>query len=1386
MSSLAIQTGVVRSAAIQYYVATTGSDSNNGTSLATPFLTIQKCATVAQAGDTCNIRAGTYRETVTVPRSGAAGNPIIFTAYNNEAVTISGADLVTSWTAHDLTSGKAIYKANMTWNMNVRQTSPSFQVTNNQIFVNGQMMPEARWPNIPVNQVTRQSNAVQARSDSASNLQPHSFTYNDSDLSSFPTNFWQGAKINFSPGYKIEWTTCDVVSSTTSSVSAQCNPDPGAFGNQTTLDTVAGSGNFYLPGVRNPYYLWGKYTALDAAGEWFRDAATNTLYLWTPDSSNPTTKTVEARRRLWGFDISGRSYITIQNVKLFAAGIKTSESTNNTVVSSIEAYYSWHFQEIPPLYGIVGTKGMMFAGSNNIIRDSLFAYSAGTIIDLSGYEGQATPSNNQLINNVMFDMGYMANQAGIRGFSNGGASSHLISQNTLFYSGNILVDLSPGLNVKLNDVYQSHQQISDLGTLYTWNQDGLGAEIANNFVHDGYGEYDNTKNFYGTVGIYLDDYAKNYVVHHNIMWNTTSPGLFTFGIRDGEAGYRRLYNNTVDGQMVFRVKSDQTNVGTDVRNNIADSADLADPNITQSNNRIADGYYVDRATRKYQLRNDSPAINAGIQLPPYTNGFIGAAPDQGALENGTTGFMAGALIRQQDIAGLSISCPQDAGGTTATCTITNLPLGRKIPLDFQIKLGSATPAQNCWTTMNYTTHFGTAVCANVPTGGASGDQTIAVNLNGAGWINTGTAPLGNLAIFSITPNKGAAGGGTNVTITGRRFQPAVATALYSAPITISNTTGAAQYNYIVPVQFNSAALIAAGKLRSDCADLRFNDPYYVLNFWLEDGCNTTATRVWVKVPIMPTGSSTLTMSYGNPTLTSASSGSATFPYFDDFNDGVPSTVIVPQPEPNVMVSETGGQMRIVGSTTSATQYETSYFQIELYKLTIPTDYAIDSEFSVVTSPNTWKASPGRFDMSYYESALPKKIGYYTSDWVQIGTSTINTNTFTRKKVTMSFTGPHASQTVKLYENGNTASVLASRTLQSDSESAFFAFGPNAVTASFDARFDNIRVRPFVSPEPTTSVGAESVVSSRFTIGGTACRSVTVISSTQALCITPSGTPGAATVGVTNPNSSSATFASFNYLAGKLDTVGIFRPTTTTFYLRYANSTGQADKELTFGAATDLPVAGDWNGDGIDTIGIYRTSTGQFFLTDAQNAPLTVDYNFVFGVPGDTPIVGDWDGDGKDGVGVFRPTNGLIYLTNNLATGFAAYTMVLGSPGDVGIAGDWDGDGKATPGVYRPSNQQFYLTNQVCNCSVFADYSVGLGIAGDVPFTGDWNGDGITGIGVFRPTNGITYLKHDPTQSGFADINFVYGIANDKPIAGHWTDAGGAGQIEIAPTFIPNR
>jgi hypothetical protein len=73
------------------YVAPTGNDSNNG-SLSQPFLTINKAAQVAIAGDVIIIKSGTYKPTssIVVSNSGTASAPITFFAEVKDGVIIDG------------------------------------------------------------------------------------------------------------------------------------------------------------------------------------------------------------------------------------------------------------------------------------------------------------------------------------------------------------------------------------------------------------------------------------------------------------------------------------------------------------------------------------------------------------------------------------------------------------------------------------------------------------------------------------------------------------------------------------------------------------------------------------------------------------------------------------------------------------------------------------------------------------------------------------------------------------------------------------------------------------------------------------------------------------------------------------------------------------------------------------------------------------------------------------------------------------------------------------------------------------------------------------------------------------------------------------------------
>ncbi|WP_434564990.1 right-handed parallel beta-helix repeat-containing protein [Thermoanaerobacterium thermosaccharolyticum] len=82
---------------MEYHVAKTGSDQGKGT-LQDPFLTINKAASVAMAGDTIIVHEGVYREWVKPKYKGLSDKRrITYKAAEGEKVVIKGSERIQSW-----------------------------------------------------------------------------------------------------------------------------------------------------------------------------------------------------------------------------------------------------------------------------------------------------------------------------------------------------------------------------------------------------------------------------------------------------------------------------------------------------------------------------------------------------------------------------------------------------------------------------------------------------------------------------------------------------------------------------------------------------------------------------------------------------------------------------------------------------------------------------------------------------------------------------------------------------------------------------------------------------------------------------------------------------------------------------------------------------------------------------------------------------------------------------------------------------------------------------------------------------------------------------------------------------------------------------------------
>ncbi len=170
--------------------------------------------------------------------------------------------------------------------------------------------------------------------------------------------------------------------------------------------------------------------------------------------------------------------------------------------------------------------------------------------------------------------------------------------------------------------------VKDCGLTSTFGTDGHGSVIAYNWLHDNPGTY--------TVGVYLDCYNRNFIIHNNVIWNCSWAGIQL----NGYSRNNLVYNNTIWGCrtpfMTYSYPGDVPDQsGTKIFNNLYEGnacfvtgklGPWLAGNLRAEVTRALDSLYVPK--------RGGPAVDTGVMVPGVDNPYGGKAPDAGAYEYG--------------------------------------------------------------------------------------------------------------------------------------------------------------------------------------------------------------------------------------------------------------------------------------------------------------------------------------------------------------------------------------------------------------------------------------------------------------------------------------------------------------------------------------------------------------------------------------------------------------------------------------------------------------------------------------------------------------------------------------------------------------------------------
>ena len=230
----------------------------------------------------------------------------------------------------------------------------------------------------------------------------------------------------------------------------------------------------------------------------------------------------------------------------------------------------------------------------------------------------------------------------------------------------------------------------------------------------------------------------------------------------------------------------------------------------------------------------------------------------------------------------------------------------------------------------------------------------------------------------------------------------------------------------------------------------------------------------------------------------------------------------------------------------------------------------------------------------------------------------------------------------------------------------------------------------------------------------------------------------------------------------------------TWKVRALNDCGPPHMTFNYGSSGDMFVVGDWNGDGQHTQGVARPGGGTitWFLHNTLGGSGWSYTPFTYGSTGegDIPVVGDWDGNGTWTPGVYR--NGTWLLSNVNAHNDYPTVVSYGAGSDIPVPGKWKAISAGQPmtiGVVRLAASG-YLQWWLRDSNTGGDPTIPVFEYGGYdarPLSGDYLYGGLSqfGVGVVTdaqspsgcttPNPNQTWLLHVCPCAGPPDMAYFY-------------------------------